>query len=304
MIPPTETVRRLAPAKLNLRLRVLQRDETGYHSVETLLLALELSDQIVLSPGPAGIRLAVEGDPGVPVDSANLCWRAAESLCRTADIEPAVSIELDKRIPSSAGLGGGSSDAAVTLMALNEMLGLPVGREQLTRLAGELGSDVPYGLVGSPFALGWERGRRLIPLRAPPTRPVLIAVPPFGVSASDAYRWLVADRKAADSGSESAADSVAGLVLPPPEALAEWDILAPLVCNDLEKPVFRRHPELRIVRDGLLEFGAALAFLCGSGSCVAGIFDSEEIRDRAATELELRAGVRAIRTATKESDRG
>jgi 4-diphosphocytidyl-2-C-methyl-D-erythritol kinase len=305
MIHPPETVRRLAPAKLNLRLRVLQRDETGYHGIETLLVALDLSDRVSLVPGSAGIELEVDGDSsGVPADSSNLCWRAVESLCEAAGIDPAVSIQLEKRIPSAAGLGGGSSDAAATLVALNEMLGLPLGREQLLRIAGELGSDVPFGLVSSPLALGWERGRRLIPLRPPSARPVLIAVPPFGVSASDAYRWLAADREAADPGSESAADTVAGFVLPPPEALAEWDILEPLVCNDLEDPVFRRHPELCIVRDGLLEFGAALAFLCGSGSCVAGIFDSEEIRDRAATELEQRAGVRAIRTATKESDRG
>ncbi len=298
------TVRRLAPAKLNLRLRVLQRDETGYHGVETLLLALELSDRITLAPGPAGIGIEVEGDSGVPADSSNLCWRAAESLCAAAEIDPAVTIQLEKRIPSAAGLGGGSSDAAAVLVALNEMLNLPLEREQLLRIAGELGSDVPFWLADSPLALGWDRGRRLIPLRAPSARPVLIAVPPFGVSAGDAYQWLARDRKAADSGSGPGADSVDGLVLPPPEALAEWDGLEPLVCNDLEGPVFRRHPELRIIRDGLLGLGARLAFLCGSGSCVAGIFDSEEIRDRASTELEQRAGVGVIRTVTKEPDPG
>lgn len=297
-------MQRPAPAKLNLRLCVLQRDETGYHGVETLLLAVELSDRIALSPGPAGIRLVVEGDSGVRADSTNLCWRAAESLYRTAGIEPAVTIMLDKRVPSAAGLGGGSSDAAATLVALNEMLHLPVGRDQLARLAGELGSDVPFGLVGSPFALGWERGRRLIPLRAPPTRPVLIAVPPFGVSAGDAYRWLAADRGVARPDSGSIPEQAGGLVLPPPEALSEWGVLETLVCNDLESPVFGRHPELRIIRNGMLEVGAGLAFLCGSGSCVAGIFDSYEVRDRAATELERRAGVQVIRTATREAEAG
>ena len=304
MTSASGTVRRLAPAKLNLRLRVLQRDETGYHGVETLLLALELSDRITLVPGPAGIGLEVEGDPGVPADSSNLCWRAAESLCGAAGIDPAVTIQLEKRIPSAAGLGGGSSDAAAVLVALNEMLNLPLEREDLLRIAGELGSDVPFWLVDSPLALGWERGRRLIPLRPPSARPVLIAVPPFGVSAGDAYRWLAADRRAADPGSGSSTDSAGALVLPRPETLAEWNGLEPLVCNDLEGPVFRRHPELRIIRDGLLELGARIAFLCGSGSCVAGIFDSEEIRDRAAVELEQRAGVGVIRTATKEPDPG
>ena len=299
-----EAVQRLAPAKLNLRLRVMQRDETGYHGVETLLLALELSDRITLVPGGTGIRLEVDGDPAVPADSANLCWRAAVLLFRTAGIEPAVTIRLEKRIPSAAGLGGGSSDASSVLVALNEMLDLPVGEELLPQIAGELGSDVPFGLVGSPLALGWERGRRLLPLRPPTARPVLIAVPPFGVSAGDAYRWLEADRRAADSDSGSTAELAGGLVLPTPESLAKWDVLEPLVCNDLESPVFRRHPELRIIRDGMLEFGASLALLCGSGSCVAGIFDSGEVRDRAALELEQRAGVRVIRTATKELKAG
>jgi len=298
------TLRRFAPAKLNLRLRVLQREETGYHGVETLLLALELSDRITLTPGAPGIRLDVEGDPGVPADSTNLCWRAAESLYRATGIEPAISIQLEKRIPSAAGLGRGSSDASATLLALNELLGLPVGLEQLTQIAGDLGSDVPFGLAGSPLALGWERGRRLIPLRAPSARPVAIAVPPFGVSAGDAYRWLTADRQAAGPDSGSTPEPAGGLVLPPPDELVDWDILESLVCNDLERPVFGRHPELRIIRDALLESGASRAILCGSGSCVAGIFDASEVRDRAATELEERAGVRIIRTVTKELEAG
>jgi 4-diphosphocytidyl-2-C-methyl-D-erythritol kinase len=86
--------------------------------------------------------------------------------------------------------------------------------------------------------------------------------------------------------------------------LVDWDILESLVCNDLERPVFGRHPELRIIRDALLESGASRAILCGSGSCVAGIFDASEVRDRAATELEERAGVRIIRTVTKELEAG
>ena len=298
------TLQLFAPAKLNLRLRVLHRDETGYHGVETLLLALELSDRIALTSGAPGIRLEVEGDPGVPADSTNLCWRAAESMYKATGIEPAISIKLEKRIPSAAGLGGGSSDAAATLLALNELLGLPVGPEQLQQIAGDLGSDVPFGLAGSSFALGWERGRRLIPLRAPLARPVAIAVPPFGVSAADAFRWLTADRGAAAPDSGSISEPAGGLVLPPPHELVDWGVLESLVCNDLERPVFGRHPELRIIRDALLESGASRAILCGSGSCVAGIFDSSEVRDRAARELEERAGVRVIRTVTKELEAG
>ena len=297
-------VRRLAPAKLNLRLRVLQRDEAGYHGVETLMLALDLADRLTLAPGQAGIELDVEGDPGVPSDSSNLCWRAAAALYEAAGIDPAIRIRLEKKIPSAAGLGGGSSDAAAVLAASSEILARPIERERLFRIAGGLGSDVPFGLVASPFALGWERGRRLIPLRPPPARPVVIAVPPFGVSAGDAYRWLAADRSAATPGPGAESRSAGGFALPPPEALAAWDGLEHLVCNDLEDPVFARHPELRVIRDSLLECGARLAILCGSGACVAGIFESDDLRDGAATDLEQRAGVRAIRTATKTRDPG
>ncbi len=304
MIPDADTVRRVAPAKLNLRLRVLQRDEAGYHGIETLLLSLELADTVALNTGPAGIRIEVEGDSEVPTDSTNLCWRAAEALFRTAGIDPRLTIRLEKRIPSSAGLGGGSSDAAAVLVGLNEMLDRPLDYSSLLSIAGGLGSDVPFGLVGGPFALGWERGRRLMPLRPPPARPVLIAVPPFGISAADAYRWLAADRSSGSAGTAESPNAVAAHVLPWPEALADWGALDRLVCNDLEGPVFRRHPELRVIRDDLLKRGARHAVLCGSGSCVAGIFESEESRDRAATELEPRAGVGTIRTSTKGPQTG
>ena len=190
------------------------------------------------------------------------------------------------------------------LVGLNELLERPLEYSILLSIAGGLGSDVPFGLVGGPFALGWERGRRLLPLRPPPVRPVLIAVPPFGVSAADAYRWLATDRNPADPGSTETVDSDAGLVLPQAEDLAGWDVLDRLVCNDLEAPVFRRHPELRVMRDDLLERGARHAVLCGSGSCIAAIFDSEEMRDRVAPEFEHRAGVRTIRTVTQGPDAG
>lgn len=310
MTPGSDTVRRLAPAKLNLRLRVLQRDEAGYHGVETLMLSLDLSDTVELSPGRAGIRIEVEGNPAVPADSTNLCWRAAEAVFHTAGIDPRLTIRLRKRIPSSAGLGGGSSDAAAVLVGLNDMLDRPLEFSDLLAIAGGLGSDVPFGLIDDPFAFAWERGRRLMPLGPPPARPVLIAVPPFGVSAADAYRWLAADRSSGEAGSARKAGStassapVSGFILPRPEALAGWAALDRLVCNDLERPVFGRHPELGVIRDELLRQGARHAVLCGSGSCVAGIFESEVERDRAAMELERAAGVGTIRTATIGPDAG
>lgn len=289
------TAVRTAPAKFNLRLRVLERNLAGYHGVETLLLRLELADRVSVRPGKPGIHLEVVGDSDVPTGAENLCWKAAEALHRVLGVAPAVSIRLEKRIPASAGLGGGSMDAAATLQALSQLPGLATGPARLIAIAGELGSDVPFGLCPLPLALGWERGRRILPLRPPPARPVLIAVPPFGVSAADAYRWLAADRTT-EAGGPKAVES--GVVLPPPESLADWDVLAGLAVNDLQPAVFRRHPVLGVIHAALSEAGAGIALLCGSGACVAGIFDTVAARDRAGEVLESEAGVRAIRTST------
>jgi 4-diphosphocytidyl-2-C-methyl-D-erythritol kinase len=295
---------REAPAKLNLRLRVLEQDAAGYHGVETLLIRLRLADRITVRSADPGIRLEVLGDPSVPASEGNLCWRAADMLHRELKLEPAVSIRLEKRIPTAAGLGGGSMDAAAVLLALTALPGLGMERERLVELAGELGSDVPFGVCGAEFALGWERGRRLIPLQSPPSRPVLVAVPPFGVRAADAYDWLRRDREQKTSGSEGATSRPGAGLLPAPEALTDWSVLSGLASNDLEAPVFRRHPELGVIRNRLKELGARISILCGSGGCVAGIYDSAEARDLAARILESEAGVRSLRTATRDGESG
>ncbi len=285
-----------APAKLNLRLRVLAREESGFHGLETIFLRLALADRVEVEPGPPGISLAVEGDGGVTRGPDNLCVRAARAMHEAAGLAPAVRIRLVKRIPVEAGLGGGSADAAAVLAALVEWPGLADTGPRAASIAAALGSDVPFGLSPSPMALAWERGRRLLPLGPPPARPVLVVVPPFGIGTADAYRWLAADRAA---GGDDDQDGEAGLVLPDPDALRSWKTLERLATNDFERPVFRRHPELARLRDALRESGATPALLCGSGSSVAGVFETETERDAAAERLERDAGVRAIRTATE-----
>ncbi|MFO7588226.1 MAG: 4-(cytidine 5'-diphospho)-2-C-methyl-D-erythritol kinase [Gemmatimonadota bacterium] len=284
-----------AHAKLNLRLRVLAREESGYHGIETLFLRLELADRVEVEPGPRGILLELEGDERVPAGPANLCVRAARALFDAAGVEPAVRIRLEKRIPAEAGLGGGSADAAAVLAALGGWPELAALAGPLPAVAARVGSDVPFGLSPKPLALAWERGRRLLPLDPPPSRPVLVAVPPFGIATADAYRWLADDRSGdltADAGAEE------GIVLPEPAELRRWETLERLARNDLERPVFRRHPELARLRDALRASGARPALLCGSGSSVAGMFREEGERDEAARRLERDAGVRAIRTRT------
>lgn len=286
---------REAHAKLNLRLRVLAREESGYHGLETIFLRLALADRVAVEPGPPGIRLDVEGDDRVPRGPENLCVRAAQTLAEAAGVEPALRIRLEKRIPVEAGLGGGSADAAAVLAALGTWPELAAAVDRLPAVAARIGSDVPFGLSPRPLALAWERGRRLLPLDPPPSRPVLVAVPPFGIATADAYRWLAADRARIplEAGAEE------GIVLPEPDSLRRWETLERLACNDLERPVFRRHPELARLRDAIRASGASVTLLCGSGSSVAGIFPDENERDEAATTLERNAGVAVIRTRTE-----
>jgi len=286
-------LRLLARAKLNVSLRVLAREESGYHSIETIMLRLELADCVELEATiDPGVRLEVEGDCMVPADSSNLCWRAAEVLRREAAPRGGVRIGLDKRIPAGAGLGGGSADAAAVLRGLNELWGRPLDEPALVRLAGEIGSDVPFGLCEAPMALAWEHGRRLLPLEAPPPHSVLIVVPGYPIGAGEAYGWLAEDRSA-------------GLAEPPDPGFLPWaaqlsegSVLGSLAMNDLEEPVFRRRPELGRIRDQLTDRGADIALLCGSGSCVAGLFSDESLLDGAEDWFSRVEGVSTIRTRT------
>ncbi|MDE2878818.1 hypothetical protein [Candidatus Palauibacter soopunensis] len=282
-----------AHAKVNLRLRVFARDETGFHGVETLLARTSLSDTVTLSAGSKGgpsegagsegagpgVTLSVDGPlaEGVPDGPDNLCWQAAERFLDRAfgrRERPPVHIRLTKRIPMGSGLGGGSADAGATLRLLAARWPRLETRE-LVELAGEIGSDVPFALLGVPMALGWERGRRLLPLRPPRPRPALLVCPPIHVSTPEAYDWL--GRTDEDAGAAS--------VLPGATRLAEWDSLERLARNDLEAPVLARHPELSELLDRLRSRDPALAAMTGSGSTLFAIFRDEAERARARRTL-------------------
>jgi 4-diphosphocytidyl-2-C-methyl-D-erythritol kinase len=288
----SRSARLLAHAKLNVSLRVLAREESGFHSIETLLLRLDLADIVDLEMADeGGIHLEVEGDPAVPADRSNLCWLAAEAMDREVGGRSGVRIRLRKRVPAGAGLGGGSADAAAVLLGLNRLWGSPLDDSTLARLAGQLGSDVPFALGEARMALAWERGRRLLPLEAPSSLPALIVVPDFPILAGQAYAWLSEDRAAGLSAPPGPAH------LPPCAALADLSVLRRLAVNDLEEPVFRRFPELQVVRETLSDQGADVALLCGSGSCVAGLFRDATARDRAARAFDAQ-GVSTIATRT------
>lgn len=277
-----------APAKVNLRLCILAREEGGYHALETVFCALSLADRVSIVRGEAGIRLSVDGgiDTGPP--ERNLAVRAAERFYREIGESPSIDLYLTKQIPSAAGLGGGSSDAAAVLRALNRLHGEPLPRTALLEMAIELGADVPFFLCGSPLALAWGRGERLLPIAPLPARPVLVAHPGEAMPTADAFREIAALRGGAYTPESALID---------PAALASWEGIASLARNDFEPVVLRRIPGLADGLAALRDAGASIALLAGSGSSIFGVFDDAVARDAAAVTLQA-LGMRTWRAET------
>ena len=275
------TIRLEAFAKVNLLLRVLAREEDGYHTLETLFARISLADEIVAERREGrGVTLDVSGgDTGPPGE--NLALRAAEAVLQATGQRFAVHLTLAKRIPVRAGLGGGSSDAAATLDAVNRIAGNAVPRHELLQLAARLGSDVPFFLSGGPLALAWGRGERLLRLPPLPAAAALLLIPPIGVSTAEAYRWVDAVRQSAGRRGAVALD------LP---ALATWGDIARLAGNDFEATVFGKHPQIRAGFEALAGSHPLLCRMSGSGSALCAVYRSARERDDAAAMLGTRFG--------------
>lgn len=271
----TEAVRTTAHAKINLFLRILARETSGFHQIETAFALLELADQLEVRRIDAGVELTVNGPDLGPADE-NLAVRAARALLDATGNRFGVSITLTKQIPVRAGLGGGSSDAAAALHAVNALAGNAVPRHELLQFAAKLGADVAFFASGAPLAVAWGRGERLFRIPAPPAMPVLLAVPPIGVATPDAYRWWDEQNPSTGTRGPVAFDS---------EAFATWGSIGRLGGNDFEQPVFGRHPELRALYERVAGTGPVWVRLCGSGSAVAAVYKKESERDEAMQRL-------------------
>ncbi|MGH7653884.1 MAG: 4-(cytidine 5'-diphospho)-2-C-methyl-D-erythritol kinase [Gemmatimonadaceae bacterium] len=281
--PGSRTARVEAQAKINLFLRILSREPSGYHQLETLFQRIALADAVTVRTGGSGRSLDCRGAGTGPVEN-NLAWRAAVAYAEAAGGPANFQIEIEKRIPVGGGLGGGSADAAAVLRALNALAERPLDDSTLAALAFSLGADVPYLLSTHALALGSGRGEKLFPLGALPARKVLLAVPQFGVSSADAFGWYDAQKTSRHSGTRA--------TLPVGRKL-EWRTIAALAANDLESVVAEHHPEISALRDALRREGAIMAHMSGSGSVVFGVFESA-VPQRAAT------GAQIIETSTVE----
>jgi len=284
-----------APAKVNLVLRVLEREASGYHRIETLLCGIALSDRIRVErrSGPGvGVQIRSAWDLGP--EEENLVVRAARAFLDRVDREArgGVALRLEKEVPPGSGLGGGSSDAAAVLRAMNRLHGDPLAEEELLRLGGGLGSDVPFFLGASPLALARGRGERLTALPPLPPRPLLLVVPPFGVSTTEAYGRL--DRRREEGGGVSRSGILGS------EHGGSWEAVSGSAENDFETVVFDLHPELARVREALAGSGAEPALLTGSGSALFGVFRDAEALERARSSLETGGGWSLVATRTLE----
>jgi 4-diphosphocytidyl-2-C-methyl-D-erythritol kinase len=277
-----------APAKVNLRLVILRREESGYHSLETIFCGIGLSDQLDLEIGDSGINLEVLGNIETGPLEENLVYLAANRFYDATGELPKVRITLDKRIPSGGGLGGGSSDAAATLKALNEMYDRPLSQHRLQTLGSDLGSDVPFFLSSTPLALAWGRGERLLELTPLPSRQMVIAHPGPRLSTPVVFKKLGELREGVASVEpvSFAADS-----------LSSWGAIRELAVNDFEMVAFGLIPSLPLGARSLVEAGATVALLAGSGSSIFGIFENAEAADRSGQQLAS-IGMKTWRSVT------
>ena len=275
-----------AHAKVNLDLRVLGVRADGYHELRTVFQTIELHDTLVCAERPGPFTLACR-TAGVPLDSSNLVWKAAAALWtalgRGGGIRDAV-VQIEKKIPVEAGLGGGSADAAAALMALGRLWGgAPI--TLLREVGATIGADVPFFLSGGT-ALGLGRGEEIYPLVDLPPHFVVIVRPPFGVSTAEAYAWYDEDRASGQR------ENREFQMLPVP-----WPTRAAQMINDLEPPVMRRHQEIGTFKQLLRDLGATAAAMSGSGSAVFGLFRSRKAAEHAVKPL-TRNGARALVTRT------
>lgn len=274
-------------AKINWTLRVLGRRDDGFHELFTVFQTVSLHDTLHLELADS-VKFDCD-EPAIPEDKSNLVVKAAYLLKNKYRVDEGVKIYLEKRIPAPGGLGGGSSNAAVTLLALNRLWELDLPQFELHSIAEELGSDVPFFLYGGT-AIGIGRGELIEPIQDVSAENMLIVTPPIAVSTRDAF---------ADINAATLTSDARNNILPVcrTEALT-LDPRQTALKNDFERTVFAAHPEIAWAKTYLLELGAVNAALCGSGASVFAVFDNTETRQTATKALDERSTWRKFAVAT------
>jgi 4-diphosphocytidyl-2-C-methyl-D-erythritol kinase len=273
-----------SPCKVNLLLNILGIRSDGFHDLETVLLPVPLHDSITLERSEPGIQLTCS-EPSLPVDQRNLVHRAATSFLAALSGSEGVRIHLEKRIPMEAGLGGGSANAATTLLGLNQVFQSPLSFADLTALAAKLGSDVPFFLQSGP-ALGLGRGEIIQPLPAFAALRgfhIILAHPGFGISTPWAYQQLVHFPKARHGTPGRAARLAELLQKDARQAATEF-------YNSLEAPALLKHPLLALFQEFFRQEGAVGTLMSGSGSSTFALAPDQQTAARILHKFHQRFG--------------
>ncbi len=270
------------PAKVNLSLDVVSRREDGYHNLEMIMHTVKLWDILDISFEKAeDVQIFMSCTNGfIPTNDKNLCVKAAKLFLENANICGRITICLKKNIPVGAGLGGGSSDAAGTLLALSKLTGNPLSAKELTRLAKEIGADVPFFLYGGCM-LATGIGEVLSPLPTLKNATILIAKPRYGISTPTVYKNLVLDEKTPHPDTKSVIEAIKA---------NDIKLLAASSGNVLETAVCHKYPEINQYKNIMKSCGAAYSLMSGSGSSVFGVFENRSMAHYAANKLKRYTG--------------
>jgi 4-diphosphocytidyl-2-C-methyl-D-erythritol kinase len=258
-----------SPCKVNLILNILGKRSDGYHELETIMQPVRLHDDLAFDRAGDGLVLTCNNS-ALPVDGRNLVCRAATIFLQTAGIRAGVKIHLEKRIPLAAGLGGGSGNAATTLLGLNELFGSPLDAGKLDELAAGLGSDVNFFLQEKP-ALATGRGEKVRSLDDFPAlagRAFFLIHPGFGISTPWAYQNLARFPEALNGRPGRAQQLVAAL------QTTDWAAVRAEMYNSLEAPALEKYPVLEVFQKFLREYGALATLMSGSGSTTFAVFEN------------------------------
>lgn len=269
-----KTIRREAYAKINLALDVVRRLPNGYHEVRMIMQTVGISDVLTFTKADSGIQLTVDKEE-LPTDGDNLICKAAKLLLETAGVEGGVSITLEKHIPIAAGMAGGSTDAAATLLGINQLYEIGYDMDKLKELGVKIGADVPYCIQGGT-ALSEGIGEVLSPLPAPPNCYLVIAKPDINVSTKFVYENLRADELTNHP-------DIDGMI----EALKQVDLrgITDRLSNVLETVTIPAYPIIEDIKETMRTAGAFGTLMSGSGPTVFGIFTEEDKAECAAKQI-------------------
>jgi len=274
-----------SPCKVNLLLNILGQRADGFHELETVMQPVNFCDELAFERSGHGVQLSCS-DTTLPADTRNLVFRAAANFLAAAKISDGVKIHLEKKIPLAAGLGGGSGNAATTLLALNELFNQPLSLAKLDELAAGLGSDIPFFLYGKP-ALATGRGEKVEPLENFPAlrgKAFFLIHPGFGIATPWAYQNL-ARFPAALNGQKGRAQKLISLL-----QTSDLKTAAAEFYNSLEAPVLDKFPVLSLYQEFLREHGALAALMSGSGSTTFAIAENLAAAESLAEKFKAKFG--------------